>query len=97
MAKVTSKLQVTLPKALAIQYRIRAGDEILWVAAGDAIRVVPARVDPPSKDRIGAKLRLFDAATARQRAREVTGKRKPKSPRDRGWRREDLYDRDRSR
>ena len=28
---MTSKLQVTLPKALATQYRIRPGDEILWV------------------------------------------------------------------
>ncbi|PZP64635.1 MAG: AbrB family transcriptional regulator, partial [Azospira oryzae] len=28
MAKVTSKLQVTLPKALAQRYRIRPGDEI---------------------------------------------------------------------
>ena len=31
MAKVTSKLQVTLPKALADQYGIEPGDEIGWV------------------------------------------------------------------
>ena len=41
MAKVTSKYQVTLPKKIAALYQIRPGDEILWVAAGDVIRVIP--------------------------------------------------------
>ncbi len=41
MAKVTSKLQVTVPKAIADRYGIRPGDEIEWVAAGDTIRVLP--------------------------------------------------------
>jgi AbrB family looped-hinge helix DNA binding protein len=31
MAKVTSKLQVTIPKAIADRYRIRPGDEIEFV------------------------------------------------------------------
>ncbi|MEK7258043.1 MAG: SUMF1/EgtB/PvdO family nonheme iron enzyme, partial [Bacteroidota bacterium] len=31
MAKVTSKLQVTVPKIIADQYGIRPGDEIEWV------------------------------------------------------------------
>jgi bifunctional DNA-binding transcriptional regulator/antitoxin component of YhaV-PrlF toxin-antitoxin module len=95
MSKVTSKLQVTLPKALAVQYRIHPGDEILWVAAGDAIRVVPARAEPSPKDSVAARLRLFDAATARQRARQIGTK--TKAPLDRGWRRENLYDRGRTR
>jgi bifunctional DNA-binding transcriptional regulator/antitoxin component of YhaV-PrlF toxin-antitoxin module len=98
MAKVTSKLQVTLPKALATQYRIRAGDEILWVASGDAIRVVPAR-DVSQKDAVAERLELFDAATERHRRRYK--KQKPKRVRhpaiERGWTRAELYDRGRSR
>jgi AbrB family looped-hinge helix DNA binding protein len=69
MAKVTSKLQVTVPKALAEKYRIRPGDRIEWEAAGDAIRVAPAprRDAAPSVD---ARLKLFDAATRRHRRRQ---------------------------
>ena len=42
MPKVTSKLQLTVPKAIADQYGIRPGDELQWIAAGEAIRVIPA-------------------------------------------------------
>jgi len=87
---VTSKLQVTLPKALAERYSIHPGDEITWEAAGDAIRVVPHGA-PPAVD--GAtRLRLFDQATERQRRRdrEYEGRREPAS---RGWTREELYER----
>ena len=93
MAKVTAKLQVTVPKALAERYGIAPGDEIDWEAAGDVIRVVP-----PGK-RIGRdprqRVRLFDQATARQRAREKRHRRSPETTR--GWTRDDLYDRGRSR
>ena len=93
---MTSKLQVTLPKALAQQYRIRPGDEILWVAAGDAIRVVPATA-PPRSDTPEARLRLFDGATKRQRERDATTKTRSQEPKQRGWKREELYQRGRSR
>jgi AbrB family looped-hinge helix DNA binding protein len=43
MSKVTSKLQVTLPKAIAERFNIKPGDQIEWEAAGETIRVVPAR------------------------------------------------------
>lgn len=86
MSKVTSKLQVTVPKAIADQYGIRPGDEIEWVPAGDTVRIVPA--GRPSPD-MRHKLRLFDAATERQRAREVGTV--AAAPRDRGWTREELY------
>jgi bifunctional DNA-binding transcriptional regulator/antitoxin component of YhaV-PrlF toxin-antitoxin module len=94
VAKVTSKLQVTLPKALATQYGIRPGDEILWVASGESIRVVPAR-SVPKKDSIARRLELFDQATERRRRRykKATGP----EPTDRGWTREELYDRGRPR
>jgi bifunctional DNA-binding transcriptional regulator/antitoxin component of YhaV-PrlF toxin-antitoxin module len=94
VAKVTSKLQVTLPKALARRYEIKPGDDILWVAAGDSIRVVRASRDRSATTR-AAKLGWFDRATARQRAREAENATSPAS--DRGWKREDLYPRGRGR
>lgn len=39
MSKVTSKLQLTLPKVVADQYGIRPGDELQWIPAGEGIRV----------------------------------------------------------
>jgi bifunctional DNA-binding transcriptional regulator/antitoxin component of YhaV-PrlF toxin-antitoxin module len=96
VSKVTSKLQVTLPKALARQYRIAPGDEILWVAAGDAIRVEPARTRPRSETP-AARLRLFDRATERQHERDTSKKPRVREPKDRGWTREELYQRGRSR
>ena len=90
MSKVTSKLQVTVPKALAQQYGIRPGDDVRFEASGEVIRVVPPAVDSsaPQLD-TDARLRLFDASTARQRVREsartaLTGSK-------RGWTREALY------
>jgi bifunctional DNA-binding transcriptional regulator/antitoxin component of YhaV-PrlF toxin-antitoxin module len=93
MAKVTSKLQVTVPKALAERYGIDPGDEIAWEAAGDVIRVVPPRRQP-IRD-LAARLRLFDHATARQKVRDK-GRRRGRA-RARGWTREELYDRGRAR
>lgn len=96
MAKVTSKLQVTIPKSLADQYGIRPGDELDWVPAGEAIRVAPARRAAYEPD-LETRLRLFDKATERQRerARKISndGRLNTKEPVDRGWKREDLYTR----
>jgi len=92
MTKVTSKYQVTVPKAIADEFRIRPGDEIEWVAAGEVIRLIP-----PSKrvvDDRESRLRLFDQATERLRRRSAGAAKK--RARDRGWRREDLYTRGRS-
>ena len=93
MAKVTSKYQVTVPKKIAERYSIRPGDEIDWVAAGDAIRVIPPAGRPAPLDR-ESQLRLFDQATERLRNRPVTPQQA--DTRDRGWKREDLYERGRS-
>jgi len=94
MAKVTSKYQVTVPKRIADEYHIRPGDEIDWVAAGEVIRVIPPgrQAAPPSPE---SPLRLFDQATERHRRRPST--RPARQPRNRGWKREDLYGRGRSR
>jgi AbrB family looped-hinge helix DNA binding protein len=94
MAKVTSKYQVTVPKAIADRYGMRPGDEIDWIAAGDVIRVIPAGRKAAAEDR-EAKLRLFDQATERHRRRPTA--RQTNQPRNRGWTREDLYRRGRSR
>ena len=100
MAKVTSKLQITVPKALAGRYGIRPGDEVRFEEAGETIRMLPAGTAAPSDalDR-EARLRLFDAATERQRARQPVrifdeGGRGP-GERKRGWTRDELYERGR--
>ena len=93
MAKVTSKYQVTVPKAIAERYSIQPGDDIDWVPAGEVIRVVPSGKRKEADDR-ESKLRLFDQATERHRRRTFVRKAKPSQ--DRGWRREDLYGRGRS-
>lgn len=87
MARVTSKYQVTVPKAIAERYNIRPGDNIDWVAAGEVIRVIPAGKQVAPQDR-ESQLRLFDQATERQRRRTLG--REAERPRDRGWRREGL-------
>jgi len=94
MSKVTSKLQVTVPKALAERYAIRPGDEITWEAAGDVIRVVPHGRATAANET--TRLRLFDKTTDRQRRRNrSSGAVRPLA--GRGWTREDLYDRGRAR
>lgn len=87
MARVTSKLQVTIPKAIARRYGIEPGAEIEFLPAGDAIRVVPQILAGPEDDR-ARRLDLFDRATERERAR-------PRMPlaAARGWQREELYGR----
>jgi len=95
VAKVTSKLQVSVPKVLAEQYGIRPGDEIEWQAAGDAIRIVLAGLRPAPLS-TAERLRLFDRASARQKQRE-SRRGRPKPSRTRAWTRADLYRRGRSR
>lgn len=104
---MTSKLQLTVPKAIADQFGIRPGDELDWTAAGDAIRVVPAgsRTRKKHARTVQERLRLFDQATERQRKREEhpeavpDASERPWKPHEieRGWRREDLHERGRSR
>jgi len=100
VGKVTSKLQVTVPKAVADHFAIRPGDEVEWTIAGDAIRVVPrsARQASPAPQDTARRLALFDAATSRQRARQRAAAKgasraTPRSPATRGWTREELYER----
>lgn len=89
---MTSKLQVTIPKAIAERYGIKPGMEIEWLAAGDAIRVVPPGNGRGKLD-LARRMELFDRATERKNARAAARPDTGVPPADRGWRREDLYDR----
>ena len=96
MAKVTSKLQVTVPKAIAQRYGVQPGDDIRFEESGEVIRVVPADAGASTDGLdVAARLRLFDAATERQERREAG--RQVRRGSTRGWTREDLYEHGRSR
>jgi len=88
MPKVTSKLQVTVPKAVARHFGIKPGDQIRWELAGAMIRVIPPGSASPEVS-IEDRLQGFDRATARQRGRQ--GKSLRTGAKGRGWRRQDLY------
>ena len=83
MAKVTSKYQVSIPKALADQLGV--GDEVEWLVSGNEFRVRPAQ----AKKRLSVeeRLKMFDESTQRiaeyHKNRNLTGSR--------DWTREDLY------
>jgi bifunctional DNA-binding transcriptional regulator/antitoxin component of YhaV-PrlF toxin-antitoxin module len=99
MAKVTSKLQLTVPKAIAEHYKIRPGDELDWLPAGETIRVVKRSLSASRRGdaaTLQQRLRLFEQATARQEKRNTAFRKKHghvTQPSNRGWTREDLYDR----
>lgn len=101
MPKVTSKLQLTVPKAIADQYGIRPGDELEWIPAGEAIRVELVRRKAKSGQELSVeeRLALFDAGTKRLdelQAGELTKNQGNRVTREtRGWTREDLYNDDR--
>ena len=78
-----------MPKTIAARYGIRPGDDIESRPAGAVIHIVPpgrqtAVLSPE------ARLKLYDAATARRRRRQ-TGRPKLRGGTDRRWRREDRY------
>lgn len=95
---------MTVPKAIADQYGIRPGDELDWIPAGDTIRVVvkTGRANRGAHARsVAERLRLFHEMLKRQKKREAHPEdisvvpERPWKPHEieRGWRREDLYDR----
>ncbi len=93
MSKVTSKLQVTVPKAVADRVGIRPGDRLEWDVSGSEIRVrMPGRRGSGLTP--AARLALFDEATAR--IRRYRHRRPSSGRRGRGWTREELYTRGRA-
>jgi len=95
MAKVTSKRQITIPKAIADRYQIREGDHLAFIAAGEAIRLLPAGSRTEERP-LADRLALFDAATKRQLSRQRRSASRRSKPKDRGWTREELHTRGRS-
>lgn len=114
MSKVTSKLQVTLPKAIADRYGVAPGADLVFEPAGDSIRVLVAR-GPGLSASYGLSLEdkraLLDAVSRRQATRNrryrlgvgATKRRRggsavgARASDERGWTREALYDRGRTR
>ena len=109
---MTSKLQVTLPKAIADRYGVGPGSDVVFEPAGDSIRVLVPRepgLVPSSAMSIADKQALFAAASLRQAlrnrryrlARTAAGRNaksgRTAKPVERGWTREELYDRVRAR
>ena len=97
MSRVTSKLQVTLPKRIAEQYGIKPGDEVEFVPAGDVIHVVPPGRRLTPKLSLEERLRLFESSTKWQREYEKQLPLPAKPAKKRDWTREDLYTRGKSR
>ncbi|HUO85003.1 MAG TPA: AbrB/MazE/SpoVT family DNA-binding domain-containing protein [Thermoanaerobaculia bacterium] len=94
MSKVTSKYQTTIPRHLAKEIGIKPGDELRWRRLGDRLELVPGST-PERSLSVEERLRIFDASTRRQQNRQRSVKADPGG--ERGWRREDLYDRGRTR
>jgi AbrB family looped-hinge helix DNA binding protein len=100
MSKVTTKLQVSLPKVIAEQLGIKPGDKIDWEIIGGQLRVSPQVKKSREKDGDRQeRLRLFDQATRRQRKRDsrIHPALIRAASSGRGWRREDLYNRGKNR
>ena len=108
MSKVTSKLQVTLPKAIADRYGVGPGSDVVFEPAGESIRVLVARepgLVQSSAMSIADKQALLDATSLRQAVRNrrhrlalTAAGRKTKPGQTakqvgRGWTREELYSR----
>jgi AbrB family looped-hinge helix DNA binding protein len=95
MSKVTSKLQVTIPKAVAETHGIRPGSEIIFESAGDTILVHQTATSHESAADQAAevefRLRLFDEASARQKSRAESQMTINGKDSGRGWTREELY------
>jgi len=103
MPKVTSKLQLTVPKVIADQYGIRPGDELEWIPAGESIRVELVRHKAKAGHELTTeeRLALFDANTKwldelqgeQLKEARAKGARIPRE--NRGWTRDELYNDDR--
>lgn len=98
MAKVTSKLQLTIPRKIADLHGIHPGSELEFESLGENIRLSVTNSPKPTFTSLQARLDDFDRATLRQAARdEKLRKEHPElfseKKSDRGWTREELYDR----
>lgn len=109
MSKVTSKLQVTIPKVVAARYGIAPGSDVEFVPAGASIRLMPERaaaahVSDTAPDDPEERVRRFDElmrwlrlSTEERAEEEATWQRERAAvAAARGWTRDELYDRPRT-
>jgi AbrB family looped-hinge helix DNA binding protein len=95
--KVTSKLQLTVPKVIAEKYGIRPGDELEWTPAGDSIRVRRVKSEAKADLNVQKRLALFDENTTwldelqAEELRYWKSNEKRITRENRGWTREELY------
>jgi len=92
MSKVTGKYQITLPKAVVDQCGIRVGEELAVYAVGEHIHMHKATQAPTLSRK--ERLAHFDLATERQARRKT---KQGKAGDSRGWTRDELYTRGRTR
>ena len=98
MPKVTSKLQLTVPKVIAEKYGIRPGDELEWTPAGESIRVRLVRNKRKTELKPEELLSLFDENTRwldelqAQELKDSKAKGVRLTRENRGWTREELYE-----
>jgi AbrB family looped-hinge helix DNA binding protein len=95
MAKVTSKLQITIPKRIAERYGIKPGDEIEFVPQAGGIRIVPAGSRRQPRLSPEERVRLFRESMKRaDRRADELGVEPREDESERDWTREELYTRD---
>lgn len=89
MSRITSKLQVTIPKHLADLFGLRPGDEIQWIPDAGTLRVLL----PGSRSSLTVEERLSRFNLASGRIRHGAAAAPGNELRDRGWSREELHER----
>jgi bifunctional DNA-binding transcriptional regulator/antitoxin component of YhaV-PrlF toxin-antitoxin module len=94
MSRVTSKLQVTLPKAVATAHGITAGSDVTFESSGSVIVLRPGAA-PARTLSVDERLALFDAATQRLQGdcAPDESQNSRHDGRTRGWSRDELYSR----
>jgi AbrB family looped-hinge helix DNA binding protein len=100
VSKVTSKLQLTVPKAIAVQYGIKPGDELEFVPAGESIRIELVRRKTHAWQELTTeeRLALFDGNMKRidelqaEQLKEAKAKGTRTTRESRGWTREEIYE-----
>ena len=89
MSRITSKLQVTIPKHLAELFGLGPGDEIQWVPDAGTLRILL----PGSRTSLTVEERLSRFDQASERIRRGATALPGTELRDRGWTREELHER----
>ena len=94
MSKVSSKYQITLPRDLARSHQISPGEEVLFEEAGSALYLRRGvQHDKTANGSAQERIKSFDQASQRQEQRDRAYVGTSSSSGDRGWTRNELYQR----